>query len=282
MTRAHTVTSRWMALAPALWLAAFVLLPGLMVLRLSFAPAGSGPAGGAGVDLAAYARLVTDGLYREAYVSSLGFAAAGTACCLLLGYPMAWAIARSAPDVRRVLMLAVLLPFWTSFLIRAYAWMAILKPAGLLNQALEAVGLPPQAMLGGPAAVGLGLAYAYLPFMILPIEAALAKQDASLIEAAADLGAAPWRRFWRITLPLSLPGVAAGCLLCFVPMLGEYVIPDLLGGTRTLTLGKVIWAEFFANRDPAAASAVAVVLLTSLLVPLLLCQRRATGKEASR
>jgi putrescine transport system permease protein len=170
--------------------------------------------------------------------------------------------------------MAVMLPFWTSFLIRIYAWIAILKPAGLLNAALGALGLPAVDILNTEAAVLLGLVYAYLPFMVLPLYAVLARQDESLIEAARDLGATPAQAFWRITLPLSIPGAAAGALLCFIPMAGEFVIPDLLGGSETLMLGRVIWIEFFANRDWPAASAVAIVLLATLLIPILAFERQ--------
>jgi putrescine transport system permease protein len=187
---------------------------------------------------------------------------------------MAYGMSRFAPASRRMLALAVALPFWTSFLIRIYAWIAILKPAGLLNQALEGLGLPTLSVLNTDAAVLIGLVYAYLPFMVLPLYAVLEKQDETLLEAARDLGASPARAFWRVTFPLSLPGVAAGALLCFVPMVGEFVIPDLLGGSQTLMLGRTIWTEFFADRDWPAASAVALALLAVLLVPILFAQPR--------
>jgi putrescine transport system permease protein len=169
--------------------------------------------------------------------------------------------------------MAVVLPFWTSFLIRIYAWIAILKPTGVLSGALHVVGLPGIDILNTETAVVLGLVYAYLPFMVLPLYAVLDRQDESLVEAAQDLGATPFQAFWRVTFPISLPGAAAGALLCFIPMAGEFVIPDLLGGSQTLMLGRVIWTEFFANRDWPAASAVAIVLLATLLAPILLFER---------
>ena len=207
------------------------------------------------------------------YLSSLRIASLAAGILLLIGYPIAYGIARCPPRARNALVMAVILPFWTSFLIRIYAWIAILKPAGLLNMALGALGLAPVSILNTEAAVILGLVYAYLPFMVLPLYAVLERQDENLVEAAQDLGASSLQAFWRITFPLSLPGAAAGALLCFIPMAGEFVIPDLLGGSDTLMLGKVIWTEFFANRDWPAASAVAIVLLATLIAPILLFER---------
>ncbi|MBU1375231.1 MAG: ABC transporter permease subunit [Alphaproteobacteria bacterium] len=221
-----------------------------------------------------YGRLTKDSLYLAAYLSSLRIAATGTGLLLLIGYPIAYGISRCPPSVRQALVMAVILPFWTSFLIRIYAWIAILKPAGILNAALATLGLPPVDILNTETAVILGLVYAYLPFMVLPLYAMLERQDESLIEAAQDLGATPLKAFWQVTFPLSIPGAAAGALLCFIPMAGEFVIPDLLGGSDTLMLGKVIWTEFFANRDWPAASAVAIVLLATLVVPILLFERQ--------
>lgn len=279
------------ALAPALWLALFFAFPFLLVAKLSlshtalamppYAPRLDLGAGWGGVlefvqglDGATYRRLADDPLYLESFASSLGYAAAATAVLLLVGYPIAYGISRFKPQARRGLLLAVALPFWTSSLIRIYAWIAILKPAGLLNQALGAIGLPPLSLLNTEAAVLLGLVYAYLPFMVLPLFAVLDGQDETLTEAARDLGATPLQTFWRVTFPLSLKGVAAGALLCFIPMVGEFVIPDLLGGSQTLMLGRTIWTEFFANRDWPAASAVALAMLGFLLVPILLAQRQ--------
>ena len=215
------------------------------------------------------------GLQRmNAYLSSLRLAATGTLILLLIGYPIAYGISRCPPRLRQALVMAVILPFWTSFLIRIYAWIAILKPAGLLNVVLAKLGLPAVDILNTETAVLLGLVYAYLPFMVLPLYAVLDRQDESLIEAAQDLGATPLSAFWRVTFPMSLQGAAAGALLCFIPMAGEFVIPDLLGGSETLMLGKVIWTEFFANRDWPAASAVAIVLLATLTIPILLFERQ--------
>jgi putrescine transport system permease protein len=279
------------ALAPFLWLAVFFAFPFVLVAKLSlsdtalamppYAPRldwGCGLAGIGGfvraLDLETYARLVSDRLYVSAYLSSLKFAAVGTGILLLIGYPIAYGMSRCTPGVRQALLMAVILPFWTSFLIRIYAWIAILKPGGLLNALLALVGLPPLAIMDTDVAVYVGLVYAYLPFMVLPLYAVLERQDESLLEAAADLGCTPRQAFWRVTFPISLPGVGAGALLCFIPMVGEFVIPDLLGGSGTLMLGKTIWTEFFANRDWPAASAVAIVLLATLIVPIVLYQRQ--------
>jgi putrescine transport system permease protein len=276
---------------PGLWLAVFFGAPLLMVAKLSLSDTAlsippyfpqlsfkEGPAGLVAfiraLDFEAYQRVFRDRLYLDAYLSSLRLAATATTILLLIGYPMAYAISRFGLRVRQALVLAVILPFWTSFLIRIYAWIAILKPTGLLNALLTRIGLPPVDLMNTEAGVILGLVYGYLPFMVLPIYAVLEKHEPELVEAARDLGASPTSAFWRVTFPLSLPGVAAGALLCFVPMVGEFVIPDLLGGSETLMIGRVIWTEFFANRDWPAASAVAVVLLTTLLVPIMLFQRR--------
>ena len=279
------------ALAPFLWLGLFFLFPFLLVAKLSlsetalamppYAPRldwSQGLAGLrtflAGLDFETYARLPTDRLYVVAYLSSLKFAGVATFILLLLGYPLAYAMARCTPSVRKALLMAVILPFWTSFLIRVYALIGILKPEGLLNVALRAVGLGPVSLLNTDTAIYIGLVYAYLPFMVLPLYAVLERQQHDLLEAAADLGCTPIEAFWRVTFPLSLPGVAAGSLLCFIPMVGEFVIPDLLGGSGTLMLGKTIWTEFFANRDWPAASAVAIVLLFTLVIPIVLYQRQ--------
>lgn len=279
------------ALAPLLWLGLFFLFPFLLVAKLSlsetalamppYAPRldwSQGMAGLraflAGLDFETYARLTTDRLYIVAYLSSLKFAAVATFILLLIGYPLAYAMARCPPSLRSALLMAMILPFWTSFLIRVYALIGILKPEGLLNVALRAVGLGPVSLLNTDTAIYIGLVYAYLPFMVLPLYAVLERQQHDLLEAAADLGCAPFEAFWRVTFPLSLPGVAAGSLLCFIPMVGEFVIPDLLGGSSTLMLGKTIWTEFFANRDWPAASAVAIVLLFTLVIPIVLYQRQ--------
>ena len=279
---------------PYLWLGVFFALPFVLVAKLSlshtalaippYAPKldlGRGLGGLTdflrGLDFATYRRLTGDRLYLTAYLSSLGFAGLSTGILLLVGYPMAYGIARCGPKLRPALVMAVILPFWTSFLIRIYAWIAILKPAGLLNLALATLHLPTVTLLDTNAGVVLGLVYAYLPFMVLPLYAVLEKQDASLIEAAQDLGLTPRQAFWRVTFPLSLPGVAAGSLLCFIPMVGEFVVPDLMGGSRTLMLGRTVWTEFFADRDWPAASAVAIVMLVTLVLPIVLVQRRRTA-----
>jgi len=278
------------SILPFLWLAIFFAFPFLLIAKLSlsdsalamppYAPRIDWSQGLTGVhaflaalDGETYARLTHDRLYIDAYLSSLRLAGLGTLVLLLIGYPIAYGISRCGDGLRRALVMAVILPFWTSFLIRIYAWIAILKPAGLLNTVLAGAGLPPVDILNTEAAVILGLVYAYLPFMVLPLYAVLDRQDETLIEAAQDLGATPLSAFWRVTFPLSLRGAAAGALLCFIPMAGEFVIPDLLGGSETLMLGKVIWTEFFANRDWPAASAVAIVLLATLTVPILLFER---------
>ncbi|MBP6546744.1 MAG: ABC transporter permease subunit [Phenylobacterium sp.] len=279
------------AVAPFLWLGVFFLFPFFLVAKLSlsdtalamppYAPRVDWNAGFAGVraffaalDFETYARLTRDSLYVAAYLSSLKFAAVATGLLLIIGYPIAYGMSRFPPAQRQALLMAVILPFWTSFLIRVYAWIAVLKPQGLLNAALAQVGLGPLNILNTDTAVYIGLVYAYLPFMVLPLYAVLEKQDQSQLEAAADLGCTPSQAFWRVTFPLSLPGVAAGALLCFIPMVGEFVIPDLLGGSGTLMLGKTIWTEFFSNRDWPAASAVAIVLLATLVIPILLYQRQ--------
>jgi len=266
-----------------LWLAVFFVVPFLLVAKLSlsdtaltmppYVPRIDWNQGLAGLqiffgelDNEAYVRLTQDRLYLDAYVSSLRLAAMGTAMLLL--------ISRCMPVIRQALVMAVILPFWTSFLIRIYAWIAILKPAGVLNTVLTALGLQGVDILNTETAVLLGLVYAYLPFMVLPLYAVLERQDQRLIEAAQDLGSTPLSAFWRITFPLSLPGAVAGTLLCFIPMAGEFVIPDLLGGSETLMLGRVIWTEFFSNRDWPAASAVAIVLLATLVIPIVVFERQ--------
>ncbi len=278
-------------LAPYLWLVLFFAVPMALIAKLSlshtvlamppYAPRLDLSHGLDGISAflgglsgATYARLTQDRLYISAYLSSLGFAGVATAILLLIGYPIAYGMSRFGAGARQALLLGVILPFWTSFLIRIYAWIAILKPAGLLNQGLALLHLPPLQLLNTDAAVIIGLVYAYLPFMILPLYAVLEKQDESLIEAAQDLGCTPLTAFWRVTFPLSLPGLAAGALLCFIPMVGEFVIPDLLGGSKTLMLGRTIWTEFFADRDWPAASAVALALLATLIVPIALFQRQ--------
>jgi putrescine transport system permease protein len=268
---------------PFAWLALFFLLPLLIVLKIGLArstigiPPYTPLVGPNGIEatLENFARLGHDTLYLRAYLGSLRYAVVATLCCLALGYPVAYAIVRAPLPRRQVLLFAVMLPFWTSFLIRVYAWIAILKPNGFLNNLLLALGLihAPLPLLNNSFSVELGLVYSYLPFMILPLYGTLSAQDQSLVEAAADLGAPPWRSFLAVTLPLSLPGIAAGSLLVLIPAVGEFVIPALLGGPDTLMIGKVLWDEFFANHDWPTAAAVAVVLVAALAVPLLFAQK---------
>jgi putrescine transport system permease protein len=222
------------------------------------------------LDLSHYAFLLTDSLYFATYVNSVVVAAVSTLLCLLLGYPMAYYIARSNPATRNILMMAVMLPFWTSFLIRVYAWIGILKNNGLLNNFLMSIGLvhTPIELYHTNTAVYIGMVYSYLPFLVMPLYAHLVKMDITLLEAAYDLGAKPWKAFWQITLPLSKNGIIAGCLLVFIPAVGEYVIPELLGGANTLMIGRVMWNEFFDNADWPMASAVTCAMVLLLLVPM--------------
>ncbi len=262
---------------PFLWLGVFFLLPCLLVLAISlgtYAP-DSVPPVELGLSFKSFALLFSDDLYLAAWLSSLRIAATSTLVALLLGYPMAYAIARAAPNRRPLLLMLVVLPFWTSFLIRIYAWMGLLADNGLIEQFLRWSGFAsnPGTILGTEWAVHLGIVYAYLPFMVLPLYATLEKLDHGLLEAAADLGAKPLAAFLTVTLPLSLPGIVAGCLLVFIPAVGEFVIPDLLGGTETLMIGKVLWDEFFTNGDWPLASAVAVCLLVLLVGPIAIFQR---------
>ena len=272
--------------APFLWLGLFFLAPLAIVLKISLAhsaigippytPLVSRHGGGLSVHATAanFALLLHDDLYLRAYLGSLGKAGLAALICLILGYPVAYAVATAPAARRQPLLFLVVLPFWTSFLIRVYAWIAILQPNGFLNRVLLAAGLAhaPLPLLNNGLSVELGLVYSYLPFMILPIYGSLAALDQNLIEAAADLGARPGRQFLRVTLPLSLPGVAAGLFLVFLPAVGEFVIPDLLGGPNTLMIGKVLWDEFFTNSDWPLASAVAICLLILLVGPIVIFQ----------
>jgi putrescine transport system permease protein len=269
---------RWVIAFPYGWLAIFFLLPFFLVLGIAFGTNNPdmAPPVELGFNLANFKLLFSDDLYLAAWVSSLRIAATSTLVTLLLGYPMAYAIARAAPARRPLLLMLVVLPFWTSFLIRVYAWIGLLSENGSLNQFLRWTGLVshPGTILGTEWAVHLGIVYAYLPFMVLPLYATLEKLDMGLLEAAADLGAKPLTAFWTVTLPLSMPGVMAGCLMVFIPAVGEFVIPDLLGGTRTLMIGKVLWDEFFTNGDWPLASSVAICLLVLLVGPIALFQRQ--------
>ncbi len=271
-------------LAPYAWLLVFFLVPFLIVLKISlsepqmgippYMPLVDWAEGAFKGTLAGYRTLLGDNLYLLAYLGSLRLAGMATLGCLLLGYPAAYAIARAPRSRRQALLMLVALPFWTSFLIRVYAWIGILKNEGLLNMALMGMGVisEPLQILETDTAVTIGMVYSYLPFMILPLYATLEKMDLSLLEAAADLGCRPFRAFLAVTLPLSMPGVVAGCMLVFIPAVGEFVIPDLLGGPDTLVIGKVLWAEFFDNRDWPTASAVAVAMLVLLVVPIMVFQ----------
>jgi putrescine transport system permease protein len=263
---------------PFVWLLLFFALPFALVLGIALGTndPNSAPPVTLGFSLKSFALLFGDDLYLAAWLSSLRIAATSTLVALILGYPMAYAIARARPERRPILLMMVVLPFWTSFLIRVYAWMGLLAENGILNQLLRGTGLvaDPGTILGTEWAVHLGIVYAYLPFMVLPLYATLEKLDFSLLEAAADLGARPLVAFFTIPLPLSLPGIVAGCLLVFIPAVGEFVIPDLLGGTETLMIGKVLWDEFFTNSDWPLASAVAVCLLLLLVGPIALFQRQ--------
>ena len=280
---------------PFLWLGFFFLLPLLIVVKISVAESIVGippytplvTRDVSGINfhatVANFVLLAGDQLYLRAYLGSLVNAALATALCLLLGYPMAYAIAHAHGARRQLLLFLVMLPFWTSFLIRVYAWIAILEPNGLLNDFLIGLGLisAPLPLLNNQFSVELGLVYSYLPFMILPIYGSLAALDQSLVEAAADLGARPLQVFRAVILPLTLPGIAAGSLLVLVPAVGEFVIPDLLGGPDTLMIGKVLWDEFFNNRDWPVAAAIAVVLVAALALPILLAQKFYEQRQAT-
>jgi len=285
--RRWTPSHRALAIVPPfLWLVLFLLVPFLLVFKISFAELQFGippytplaelqdEAIQISVHLRGYILLFTDSLYVATYLNSVKMAAVTTVCCILIGYPIAYYIARSSPAVRNVLLLGVILPFWTSLLLRVYAWVGILRNDGLLNKALMALGLTsaPLEIYRTDLAVYIGMVYAYLPFFILPLYANLVKLDLRLLEAAYDLGARPWRAFWSITLPMSRPGVVAGAMLVFIPCVGEYVIPEMLGGADTLMMGRVMWNEFFNNTDWPMASAVTCVMVLLLLVPLALFQ----------
>ncbi|WP_299562709.1 ABC transporter permease subunit [uncultured Sulfitobacter sp.] len=272
---------------PYAWLLALFLIPFLIVFKVSlsdtalaippYTPTLKDGFGALidGLDLENFWFLTTDDLYYKAYLSSLQIALLSTFLTLLVGYPMAYGMARAPEEWRATLMMLVILPFWTSFLIRVYAWVGILSNEGLLNQLLLWVGVinEPLTILNTNTAVYIGIVYTYLPFMILPIYAALDRMDDSLIEAAEDLGCSRLTAFWLVTVPLSKNGIVAGCFLVFIPALGEFVIPSLLGGSGTLMIGKVLFEEFFNNRDWPVASAVAVILLLILIVPIVLFQR---------
>jgi putrescine transport system permease protein len=297
MARTSRKSTAWGArraiILPYAWLLAFFLVPFLIVLKISLSETAIAqppyvpvfdPAAGlaglknflAGLSLDNYAGLIADTLYLSSYVRSLEIAAVSTLILLLVGYPVAYGMARARRRWQGALVVLVVLPFWTSFLIRVYAWINILERDGLLNKVLIGLGIVdgPVAWLATDTAVYIGIVYSYFPFMVLPLYAALEKMDEALLEAAADLGCPRWKAFWLVTLPLSRPGIVAGALLCFIPIVGEFVVPDLLGSSSTLMIGQTLWTEFFANRDWPVASSVAVVLLVLLVVPIVIYQHQ--------
>ncbi len=283
---------------PYLWLLLFFAIPFLIVLKISFAKmavamppytsivAYVDNAFTVNLNLGNYTQLFADSQYIVAYLSSIKIAVIATFLTLLIGYPMAYVISRMPPSARNIAMMLVVLPSWTSFLIRVYAWIGILDSNGLINRTLLGMGLidEPLRILYTPLAAYIGIVYCYLPFMVLPLYANLVKLDHRLLEAAYDLGAKPWQAFARITLPLSRSGIVAGCMLVMIPAVGEFVIPEMLGGPDTLMIGRVLWGEFFNNRDWPLASAVAIVMLILLLVPIVIFnrsqQRELEGKLA--
>jgi putrescine transport system permease protein len=290
---AKSGSAKWLVvIIPFLWMVLFFLTPFLIIVKISlsdtaiamppYTPVLEGFAAIGDfisqLDFENYVFLTEDSLYFNAYVSSLRIALISTFLLLLIGYPMALAMARAPVSIRPTLVMLVILPFWTSFLIRVYAWIGILKPEGLLTVLLQSLGLMDEAnqvqIYRTEIAVFIGIVYSYLPFMVLPLYSALEKMDGTLLEAASDLGCPPWKAFWKITFPLSIPGVIAGSMICFIPITGEFVIPDLLGGADTLMIGKTLWTEFFGNRDWPLASAVAVLLLLILVVPIAIFQNQ--------
>jgi putrescine transport system permease protein len=292
---------RFVVLVPYAWLVLFFLFPFLIVFKISLSHTAIAqppympvldPSGGwsglraylAALSLENYALIVSDRLYLVSYLKSIAVAGTSTLLVLLIGYPIAYAMACAPRAWQPALFTLVLLPFWTSFLIRIYAWVNILQRDGLLNQVLVALHVvdEPPGWLASDTAIFIGMVYSYLPFMVLPLYANLEKMDRTLIEAAADLGCPWWKAFWLITFPLSLPGVVAGSLLCFIPMVGEFVVPDLLGGSESLMIGQTLWTEFFLNKDWPVASALAFLLLVLLLTPILVYQQLQVGRAAGR
>ena len=278
------MSRRWLVIAiPMLWLLVFFLLPFLEVARISTAdPAIARPPYTAvfeGLkfvgDFENYSYLISDSLYINAYLSSIWTAFVSTVFALLIGYPMAYAIARSPEPRRTILLLLVILPFWTSFLLRVYAWIGLLNTNGIINNTLLWLGVisEPLVMRQTDFAVYIGIVYTYLPFMILPLYANLVKLDDALLEASSDLGAGPVATFFQVTLPLSVPGIMAGSMLVFIPAIGEFVIPALLGGPDTLMIGQVLWNEFFSSRDWPLASAVAIAMLVLVVLPVVWMQK---------
>lgn len=268
---------------PYLWLALFFLIPFIIVFKISFAePEVSMPPYSAlfhwaddqlrmVLNLGNYMMLLSDSMYWQAYLTSLKVATISTLICLLIGYPLAWAIVHSPPSTRNMLLMLVILPSWTSFLIRVYAWMGLLSNTGIINNGLMSLGIidAPIQILNTNLAVYIGIVYAYLPFMVLPLYTALMRLDYSLVEAAADLGARPWKTLLTIVIPLTKGGIIAGSMLVFIPAVGEFVIPELLGGPDTLLIGRVLWQEFFNNRDWPVAAALASTMLLLLMGPIM-------------
>ena len=287
-----TRPARLAAIAPYFWMALFFLVPFLFVLKISLSQTAIAQppytpvfdvsegweaikAAFAALSLDNFKLLASDGLYVLSYLRSLVVAGVSTSILLVIGYPVAYGMARLPQRWQAIAMMLVIVPFWTSFLIRIYAWINILQHDGLLNQILLVLHVvsAPVVWLSTDSAMYLGIVYSYLPFMVLPLYATLSRMDPALLEAANDLGASPRQAFWRVTFPLSLPGVGAGALLCFIPIVGEFVIPDLLAGSNSLMIGQTLWLEFFTNKDWPVASAVAVILLILLIVPLLFYDR---------
>lgn len=288
LLKAVTPGPRWFVIAPPyVWMLIFFAIPFLILLQISFSkPLIASPpysdllstAGGEinlTLNLNNYTALFHDTKYVGAYLSSLKIAAISTLLCLLIGYPIAYAVSRLSPAVRNVALMLVILPSWTSFLIRIYAWVGLLKDNGFINKALMSIGLvdEPVKILYTPIAVYIGIVYAYLPFMVLPLYANLIKHDQRLLEAAYDLGAKPVKAFFQITVPLSFAGMIAGCMLVFIPAVGEFVIPELLGGPSTKMIGKVLWEEYFTANDWPRASAIAIVMLMLLVIPITIFHR---------
>ena len=300
--RIFAAPARMAAIAPYLWMVLFFLVPFGFVLKISLSQTAVAQppylpvfdlteglaaikTAFAALSLDNYRLLVSDNLYVLSCLRSFVVAAVSTSILLLIGYPVAYAMARLPRRWQGIAMMLVIVPFWTSFLIRIYAWINILQHDGLLNQILLALRIVPAPVvwLSTDTAMYIGIVYSYLPFMILPLYATLVKMDPSLLEAAGDLGASPLRAFWLVTFPLSLPGVGAGALLCFIPIVGEFVIPDLLAGSGSMMIGQTLWLEFFTNKDWPVASALAIVLLAVLLVPLMIYQHmQARALDRSR
>ncbi|MCF6301962.1 MAG: ABC transporter permease subunit [Devosiaceae bacterium] len=272
---------------PTIWLLVFFLIPFVVVAKISLSEAAIARPPylplwewkdgflNLSLNFGNYLFLTQDPLYYSAFIESVTIAGFSTLFALLIGYPMAYMIARAPGGTRNILLMLVILPFWSSFLLRVYAWIGILKTNGVINHALMSIGLidEPIIMMQTDFAVYVGIVYTYLPFMILPLYANLVKLDESLLEAASDLGARPFVTFLTVTLPLSMPGIFAGSLLVFIPAVGEFVIPALLGGPDTLMIGKILWNEFFSNRDWPVASAVAIAMLFVLVIPVMMLQK---------